>query len=617
MHRLTFIFFLAVITLSNAQKDPIKLFKQFNGRYSYTAVGNTLNKYENNEEEAKKNHCKTLDSSASRLIMDANSKIIAAYLYWAGSGLGDKNVTLKTLAADSTATDSIKVNAFKTYNVEYTQDTLLTYFSCYKDISTFVKKNKSSIYQLSDLNINELLSANKGYCFNGTNFAGWCIYVIYENDNLPLNQVNLFQGLEIINQKKQNINIELDNINVIDNLGAKIGFLAWEGDKKLSVTEEFYLNENKLFNDINPVDNAFNSTNSFATDSLARVTLFNMDMDVYDIENFIKKGDKSVKIRARTGKDLIIFNNIITVFNSQIPDASINANTITTRCYERIIDVSYTVYNVNCTDELPSNTPIAFYANDILVGQSETKTVIPIGGSENGIIELTIPESIIDDFDIKLVVDDDGTGTGVVDEINEDNNTDIAPLIRLPRRLTIDDIKTCDKGYNTGIFNLNDALTDNLKAIYDDFKFYASEDDIINKIEILNTENYASKTTPQTIYVEANHPDKCDDILTFQLNTKNCPPLVPDGFSPNGDGKNDYFNIQGLYTIFEQHELLIYNRYGTLIFKGNDNTKWYGKSNQGLNNVGDVLPVGTYFYVINLNDVDYKKPLTGWVYLNK
>ena len=58
-------------------------------------------------------------------------------------------------------------------------------------------------------------------------------------------------------------------------------------------------------------------------------------------------------------------------------------------------------------------------------------------------------------------------------------------------------------------------------------------------------------------------------------------PTIPQGFSPNEDGYNDWFNIDGLYDIYLQHELLIFNRFGTLIFKGDNDLKWDGKANYG------------------------------------
>jgi gliding motility-associated-like protein len=94
--------------------------------------------------------------------------------------------------------------------------------------------------------------------------------------------------------------------------------------------------------------------------------------------------------------------------------------------------------------------------------------------------------------------------------------------------------------------------------------------------------------------------------------------IIPEGFSPNNDGYNDWFNIQGLYDNYQNHRLKIYNRYGSLIFEGNNDNKWYGIANKGLMNTDNVLPVGTYYYVLNLNDSNAtKNEYIGWVYLNK
>jgi hypothetical protein len=59
------------------------------------------------------------------------------------------------------------------------------------------------------------------------------------------------------------INITLNSLNVIDNEDARIGFVAWEGDQFISVNETLRVNGNPLSNPpLNPVNNAFNGTNS-------------------------------------------------------------------------------------------------------------------------------------------------------------------------------------------------------------------------------------------------------------------------------------------------------------------------------------------------------------------
>ncbi|MPR32821.1 Ig-like domain-containing protein [Salmonirosea aquatica] len=79
--------------------------------------------------------------------------------------------------------------------------------------------------------------------------------------------------------------------------------------------------------------------------------------------------------------------------------------------------------------------------------------------------------------------------------------------------------------------------------------------------------------------------------------------FIPEGFSPNGDGINDYFvirNTGGKKVILE-----IYNRWMTLVYKNNDyKNDWDGTTNNGLR-VGSTsqgLPDGTYFYVVKLEN---------------
>ncbi|WP_396147697.1 gliding motility-associated C-terminal domain-containing protein, partial [Flavobacterium sp.] len=93
--------------------------------------------------------------------------------------------------------------------------------------------------------------------------------------------------------------------------------------------------------------------------------------------------------------------------------------------------------------------------------------------------------------------------------------------------------------------------------------------------------------------------------------------IIPDGFSPNGDGINDEFVIENLITLYPNFSLEIFNRYGSVLYEGNRNTpNWNGKSTEKLT-IGDgLLPTGVYFYIVNFND-GTKKPLQGRVYLSR
>ncbi|QOG01502.1 gliding motility-associated C-terminal domain-containing protein [Flavobacterium sp. MDT1-60] len=82
-------------------------------------------------------------------------------------------------------------------------------------------------------------------------------------------------------------------------------------------------------------------------------------------------------------------------------------------------------------------------------------------------------------------------------------------------------------------------------------------------------------------------------------------------FTPNNDGANDLFRIDCIES-YPNNELKVYNRYGSLVYsKEHYENDWNGTANvSGVINRGDMLPTGTYFYVIDIGDGTVKK---GWL----
>lgn len=81
--------------------------------------------------------------------------------------------------------------------------------------------------------------------------------------------------------------------------------------------------------------------------------------------------------------------------------------------------------------------------------------------------------------------------------------------------------------------------------------------------------------------------------------------FIPNGFSNNGDGKNDFWVIDNIQQ-FPNCVVEVYNRWGELLFISNGySTPWDGKYN------GKDLPVGTYYYIIDLHHVNFPKAYTG------
>ncbi|MBL7985139.1 MAG: gliding motility-associated C-terminal domain-containing protein, partial [Flavobacteriales bacterium] len=90
--------------------------------------------------------------------------------------------------------------------------------------------------------------------------------------------------------------------------------------------------------------------------------------------------------------------------------------------------------------------------------------------------------------------------------------------------------------------------------------------------------------------------------------------VIPDAFSPNGDGVNDLYVIEGL-EFYPDNSLKVYNRWGSMVLERSPyNNNWDGRSENSMN-WGEELPESTYYYILDLgND---KEPFTGYIYLKR
>ncbi len=80
---------------------------------------------------------------------------------------------------------------------------------------------------------------------------------------------------------------------------------------------------------------------------------------------------------------------------------------------------------------------------------------------------------------------------------------------------------------------------------------------------------------------------------------------IPNAFSPNNDGINDYWDIDALIT-YPESSIMVFDRYGQKVFQSIGYPKpWDGTYN------GSPLPQGTYYYIIDLKNNTPK--LAGWV----
>jgi len=143
-------------------------------------------------------------------------------------------------------------------------------------------------------------------------------------------------------------------------------------------------------------------------------------------------------------------------------------------------------------------------------------------------------------------------------------------------------------------------------------------DAVTNGSIITGNPNLEPFTTYYVVLVDAITGCESSTPLAVTPDLTGCGLLsLPDGFSPNGDGTNDTYDIDNLDVLYPNFEIEIYNRYGNIVYKGNANTpRFDGKSNQSRTLGKGELPVGVYYYIFNFND-GVNEPEQGRLYLSR
>jgi len=136
-----------------------------------------------------------------------------------------------------------------------------------------------------------------------------------------------------------------------------------------------------------------------------------------------------------------------------------------------------------------------------------------------------------------------------------------------------------------------------------DINYYWNPNQYINNSNTLNPTVYPDTST--TFYLMASSDHNCgmamDSVFVRVYKTLH----IPNVFSPNGDGINDYWIIGNLSS-YPNAEVMIFSRDGNRIYHATGNfISWDGKMNN------KPLPVGTYYYIINLHE---NQPVySGWL----
>ncbi len=154
-----------------------------------------------------------------------------------------------------------------------------------------------------------------------------------------------------------------------------------------------------------------------------------------------------------------------------------------------------------------------------------------------------------------------------------------------------------------------DSNTQELFNYYKSSNFYGRDSVIY---EIVNLDHQNRKDTA-IIYIFVGN-EELEENITI---------LIPNAFTPNGDGKNDLYVIEEVEGQ-ESSELQVFNRWGAIVYRSegeNYLNNWDGTANIGIVASGKDLPVGTYFFLYNvsykLDEVIKSKKFSGYIELRR
>nr|WP_252723752.1 gliding motility-associated C-terminal domain-containing protein [Winogradskyella psychrotolerans] len=325
-------------------------------------------------------------------------------------------------------------------------------------------------------------------------------------------------------------------------------------------------------------------------------------------------------------------------------------------------ELIFTVFNIasnpsqteiSFTDNLPNGIYLTGVPSWIEANGSTTTFIGAAGDTFVGIENLVFPEGVVScTFSVRISADVSGSYLNNFQNFTNNNNVDTSQtsatlnVIVDTSNVDIEIIKTVEPleavygehvDFTITATNLGTTTATLIEVIdilpqgYDFVSVTTSsgifdETTFIWSISSLNpdsseslilTSSVISSTdlTNLAILHSVNEPDRDltnnEDNATVEIS--NCL-IIPEGISPNNDDKNDTLVIPCIED-YLGNTLKIYNRYGTQIYEAkNYRNTWDGTANMGLLKSSNLLPVGTYFYVLEVNGI--AKPFVGYVYLN-
>ncbi|WP_181259094.1 DUF11 domain-containing protein [Pseudoduganella armeniaca] len=280
---------MVLVTPAARADTPIALFKSYAGYVNFTGTQETLRAKANGLDACAlvKNVSMTLSGIPS------GATVLAAYLYWAGSGATPDY----TISFDDTSYTAPTNRQYSSTTVGY------NFFAGAVDVTARVKARGNAIYTASGLTVD----AGSLFCSVQGVLGGFQLLVIYDSNNKSdtFRVLNVYEGFQYIRNSR--VELTLANFLTPSPVGTgRVGHITWEGDATLGQDgENLSFNGVAMKDSLNPVGNQFNSVSNINNDD----TSYGIDFDAYTVASpTIAAGQTSAKTIYESGADLVLMN---------------------------------------------------------------------------------------------------------------------------------------------------------------------------------------------------------------------------------------------------------------------------------------------------------------------
>jgi uncharacterized repeat protein (TIGR01451 family) len=315
MNRLVLAWGLLALLLAPAfaVAQPITRFARFTGNINFVATGGSLRTQANTADP-----CAVGATSSQALTgIPAGASIVAAYLYWGGSGAtADTNVTLNGATITAART-------FSSTFVDPASGNSFPYFGGFADVTSRISGNGTLTF--GGLTVN----TGTPYCASSAVAAGWAVIAIYGSSSERLRAVNVFDGLQYFRGSAVTLNPDGFRIPS-SNIDGRMAIVAWEGDPGNSTalngfSEALSFNGTTVDDGIvvagsDPPTQPYDGT----VNSLGVANSYGVDVDTFDVSTLLSPGQTSATTQFSSGGDLVLLAaQVVSATSEPVVDLSL------------------------------------------------------------------------------------------------------------------------------------------------------------------------------------------------------------------------------------------------------------------------------------------------------